>query len=244
MLVQPYVYAVADGMGGHAAGDRASAIVVDELAALAGLDVAADDVTRVLQAANSRVRRLSADAPAGTTVTGVIGVEQDGAAYWLVINLGDSRVYRLVDGRLTQLSVDHSVVQELLDSGRLDVAQARRHPQRHVVTRAVGGPEALEPDYWLVPSLAGERLLVCSDGLTVELEDHELCALLQENPEAQDAADALVARALASGGRDNVTVVVIDVDVRPGEATTEVTVPRATTPVDGDTLPRQEVQVL
>jgi PPM family protein phosphatase len=226
LLVLPHVYVVADGMGGHAAGDEASAILVEEMRRLAEGAVEASDVSGVLEQANARVRRL-ADGGAGTTVTAAIGVEHDGAPYWLVVNLGDSRTYRLSDGHLEQVSVDHSVVQELLDRGLLDADGAKRHPQRHVITRAVGSPEALRPDYWLLPALDGDRLVLCSDGLTGEVEDAQIEAALLQHADPQRAADALVALALDGGGHDNVTVVVIDARSRPGRAEIEDTVPRS-----------------
>jgi len=222
----PWLLAVADGMGGHAAGDKASAILVGEMRALARGAVEAEDVSEVLEQANVRVRAL-ADGGAGTTVTAAIGVEHDGAPYWLVVNLGDSRTYRLSEGRLEQVSVDHSVVQELLDRGVLDAAGAKRHPQRHVITRAVGSPETLQPDYWLLPALDGDRLVLCSDGLTGEVEDDGIEAALLEHADPQKAADALVALALEGGGRDNVTVIVLDTHTHRGQPDLDDTLPRS-----------------
>jgi serine/threonine protein phosphatase PrpC len=216
LLVLPHVYVVADGMGGHAAGDKASAILVEEMRRLAEGVADAGDVSEVLEQANARVRTL-ADGGAGTTVTAAIGVEHDGAPYWLVTNLGDSRTYRLSAGRLEQVSVDHSVVQELLDRGVLDAAGAKRHPQRHVITRAVGSPEPLQPDYWLLPALEGDRLVLCSDGLTGEVDDDLIETTLLQHADPQRAADALVTHALDNGGHDNVTVVVIDTRTRRGQ---------------------------
>jgi serine/threonine protein phosphatase PrpC len=180
VLVLPHVYVVADGMGGHAAGDQASAILVEEMAGLAGRSVEADDVSAVLEQASARVRGLTADS-AGTTVTAVLGVQHDGAPYWLVANLGDSRTYQLSEGRLEQVSVDHSVVQELIDSGELDPAGAAQHPQRHVVTRAVGAPQALAPDYWLLPVVDGARLVSPVDSGTVWCRLAELFAVTLED---------------------------------------------------------------
>jgi protein phosphatase len=226
LLVLPHVYVVADGMGGHAAGDQASAILVEEMRRLAEFAVEAGDVNAVLEHANVRIRAL-ADGGAGTTVAAAIGVEHDGAPYWLVANLGDSRTYQLSEGRLQQVSVDHSVVQELMDRGLLDAAGAKRHPQRHVITRAVGSPEAMEPDYWLLPVVEGDRLVLCSDGLTGEVDDEQIAAVLLAHADPQQAADALVARALDGGGRDNVTVVVIDARVRDGQSGVDDTQPRS-----------------
>ena len=228
LLVLPHVYVVADGMGGHAAGDKASAILVEEMRRLAEGAVEAGDVSEALELANARVRTL-ADGGAGTTVTAAIGVQHEGAPYWLVANLGDSRTYQLAEGRLQQVSVDHSVVQELLDRGVLDAAAAKRHPQRHVITRAVGSPEAVEPDYWLLPVVDGDRLVLCSDGLTGEVDDEQIAAVLLAHADPQQAADALVARALDGGGHDNVTVVVIDARARGAHSDLEDTLPRSRT---------------
>ena len=208
------LYVVADGMGGHAAGDRASALAVDALRRLAGRALSALDVQAALDLAGEQVRDLASPdgsgAGAGTTVSGAVLVEQGGAAYWLVVNLGDSRVYVLEDGLLRQVTVDHSVVQELLDSGDLDPNDAGRHPERHVVTRALGTPGPADPDFWLLPVTAGQRLLICSDGLTTELDHGKIEQLLQADPDPQGAVDALLEAALHAGGRDNVTVLVID----------------------------------
>jgi serine/threonine protein phosphatase PrpC len=225
LLVLRHVYVVADGMGGHAAGDKASAILVEEMRRLAEGAVEAGDVSEVLELANARVRTL-ADGGAGTTVTAAIGVEHEGAPYWLVTNLGDSRTYRLSEGRLEQVSVDHSVVQELIDRGLLDAAAARRHPQRHVITRAVGSPEILRPDFWLLPAVDGDRLVLCSDGLTGEVEDDRIEETLLEHPDPQRAADALVTQALDNGGHDNVTVIVIDTRSRRAPSADEHMRPR------------------
>jgi serine/threonine protein phosphatase PrpC len=239
VLVLPHVYVVADGMGGHAAGDQASAILVEEMSRLAQRRVDAADVSAVLQQASVRVRGLTAGS-AGTTVAAVIGVEHDGAPYWLVANLGDSRTYQLANGALEQVSVDHSVVQELIDSGELDAAAAAEHPQRHVITRAVGASETLDPDYWLLPIIDGARLILCSDGLTVEATDQEISDCLLRHPAPQQAADALVALALAHGGSDNVSVVVLDARVRsaPDDAQT---VPRAPAQPSAGPEPRPQV---
>ena len=121
-----------------------------------------------LAQAQDRIRAIEA-APgrgAGTTVTGVLVTELEGVPYWLVLNLGDSRTYRLSEGELEQISVDHSEVQELIDDGLLTAAEAVHHPRRNVVTRALGVGDGLYVDYWLIPIEEHDRMLVCSDGLT------------------------------------------------------------------------------
>jgi PPM family protein phosphatase len=130
---------------------------------------------------------------------------------WLLANLGDSRIYRLAEGRLEQISVDHSVVQELIDAGQITVEEAAVHPERHVITRALGSPGGIEPDFFLLPLGSVERLLLCSDGVTGMIEDEEIEGILETVADPRDAADELVRAAVAAGGRDNATAVVVDV---------------------------------
>jgi protein phosphatase len=219
LLAVPGLFVVADGMGGHAAGEVASQLAVTEFARLAEqAPVRAEDLAATVRQANEHI--LSAGAERGdrygmgTTLTGVgvVGAEQAGQGEQLaVFNVGDSRVYRLTGGQLEQLTVDHSAVQELVDAGRLTAQAARSHPRRNVVTRSLGSNPGPAPDLWLVQPAAGDRFLVCSDGLTGELEDPAIAELLEANPDPQAAADQLVSQALAAGGHDNVTVVVLDV---------------------------------
>lgn len=217
VLVGPPVFAVADGMGGHAAGDRASAAVVQRLAALqADADHGYLDVARLeaaLNAAADDIEEFAADIPigAGTTVTGAILAIEDGEASFAVFNVGDSRVYLLYDGDFTRVTRDHSVVQEMLDAGLLDARDAEDHPDSNVITRAVGFREAPRPDIWMLPVRAGMRLLLCSDGLTKEVGDRDIRRHLAAGRNAAQTADELMDAALAAGGRDNVSVVVIDV---------------------------------
>lgn len=212
VLAEFPVFAVADGMGGHDAGDRASRAVVDALRALAGHDVSTGDVEAAIGSAHRIVGDLAArmEHGAGSTLTGVIVV----GGQWLVVNIGDSRVYRSgVDG-LEQLTVDHSVVQQLVDDGLLAREDVGSFPGRNVITRAVGADDS-EPDLQLVPIIAGERLLVCSDGLTGEVDEPAIAKVLTEVAEPQAAADELVRLALAAGGHDNVTVLVVEVRSAP-----------------------------
>ena len=219
-LVAPPVFAVADGMGGHANGDVASRIVVEEFARLAdeGFDPtdASAAVATTLEACQSRIREYAGEArdpgrTPGTTVVAALLAEEDGAPAWLLVNLGDSRIYAVVDGRLRRVSTDHSVVQELVDAGQLTEAEASEHPERHVITRALGGPRLEPADYFIVPVTEVERLLLCTDGISGLVDDAEIAAVLTENPDPRDAADRLVAAALQAGGDDNATAVVVDV---------------------------------
>lgn len=214
LIVQPPVFAVADGMGGHAAGDRASAAVVDRLSALAERgDVDRLVVGDTLAQAAHDIDALAAHLPlgAGTTVTGAVLDVAGPQPCFVVFNVGDSRVYRFERNELSQVTHDHSVVQELVDQGLLAEADAEGHPESNVVTRALGFQEVPRPDYWTIPIRAGMRLLVCSDGLTKELPDERLRLHLAARLSAAETAAALVDAALAAGGRDNVTVIVVDV---------------------------------
>lgn len=214
-LAGPDLFAVADGMGGHAAGDVASAMAVDRLARLAGRpDLRPADVTAELTRCNQDILAAaepgSARAGMGTTVAGLVLVHLGGARHWFVFNVGDSRVYRFVDGHLVRVTVDHSEVEELVASGAIAAADARHHPRRSVVTRVLGMNPPPEADVWVFPPTPGERFLICSDGLSSELDDPDIAAVLSAEPSAQAAAHALVAKAVAAGGRDNVTAVVVD----------------------------------
>lgn len=208
------IFLVADGMGGHDSGDVASRIVVEECSVLVGRPfVTIEDLQECFLRASTRMREVLAGRSGGATVAGAAIAMHDDAAYWLVFNIGDSRVYRMVDGALVQVTVDHSVVQELLDAGHLSADEASAHAERHVVTRALATDSVSEPDYWMIPATRDDRLLICSDGLTDEVSDTQLHAILSTVTDAQEAAEALVAAALDAGGRDNVSVVVVDVAI-------------------------------
>jgi protein phosphatase len=214
LLAKAPIFAVADGMGGHSAGDFASAAVVTRLAEQVSVDFVEEDaINGALRAAVDDMSRGvgETDLGTGTTVTGIALALVDGIARWLVFNIGDSRVYQLVDGDLQQLTTDHSIVQELLDAGAITPAEAEVHPHSNVITRAVGFNEDPVPDYWLIPIVVGARLLVCSDGLTKELTEHGISHFLSDGSSPLDAAQQLMDAALGNGGRDNVTVVVVDV---------------------------------
>ncbi|ALV43177.1 hypothetical protein AU252_20100 [Pseudarthrobacter sulfonivorans] len=213
------LFLVADGMGGHDAGEVASSMVVSSFEELAlRPSVGLDDVRQTISQATRRVLGLPATGKsAGTTLTGVAISEAGGLPYWLVLNIGDSRTYRLAGSSLEQISVDHSVVQEQVDRGELTSAEAAGSPGRNVVTRAIGAGSSGEADYWFVPAEAGDRMLVCSDGLTNELADARILEVLLEESSPQDAATRLVHEALLHGGRDNVTVLVVDATAVDGQ---------------------------
>ncbi|HEY0119172.1 MAG TPA: protein phosphatase 2C domain-containing protein [Cellulomonas sp.] len=213
LLTFPPVFLVADGMGGYDAGDLASRIAIEEFANLAGaLVVGVDDVHACFARAGERMRaEFTGGRQGGTTVAGVVLTELDREAYWLVFNVGDSRVYRLTDAGLEQVSVDHSVAQELAEAGVIRADQVAVHPDRHILTRALGTGQPPEPDYWMLPAGGRDRLLLCTDGLVRELSDEDVASVLAGYADPQDAADRLVERAVLHGGRDNVSVVVVDV---------------------------------
>ena len=208
------VFVVADGMGGHAAGDVASELTVARLSALDEVRLDTETLRAQLALANADIldaaRRDPQRKGMGTTVAGLGLTSIAGTYHWLVFNVGDCRVYRYNEGELAQLTIDHTEVAELVAAGSLTTEQARVHPRRNVVTRALGADTAPQADVWIVPAARGERFVVCSDGLPLEVTDEQLAAVLGTMPEAQTAAAALVDLAVAAGGRDNVTVIVID----------------------------------
>ena len=162
------------------------------------------------------MRAISQDELAGTTLAGVALVQDspDRAPHWLVFNIGDSRVYGWNGLVLTQISLDHSAVQELVDDGTISAEQAASHPQRNVITRAIGIDGDREPDVWLLPAGGEQTFVICSDGLTKEMDDRAIESVLAVASDVP-VADRLVAAALASGGSDNVTVVVVRSTVVP-----------------------------
>ncbi|MFG6503455.1 PP2C family protein-serine/threonine phosphatase [Microbacterium sp. P05] len=244
-LAAPPLFLVADGMGGHQAGEIASATVIAEFARLIGRpSLTVELVQTTLHEARRRVDALpdGAGAGAGTTLAGVIVADIDGEGYWLAVNVGDSRTYRLSEDVFEQISVDHSVVQELIDAGQLDAASAARDTRRNVITRALGAGSDGEADYWLLPAEQGDRIMVCSDGLPTEIDEARIDLILRTETHPQAAADRLVREAVDAGGRDNVTVLVIDaldVRVRGGRDSAQ-TIPSADMNEDvrEDTLPR------
>lgn len=203
---------VADGMGGHAAGEVASRIAVDTVAATLA-DGAASPVD-ALVGANRAVEMAARDGRgmpgmgctlvAGRLVAGLLAVA------WV----GDSRAYLLRDNHLVRLSHDHSYVQALVDAGRLSASEAEIHPERNVLTRSIGTPSlgADAVDRVSVPVQPGDRVLLCTDGLTGELGEHRIESLLGDRVRDRDAVDALIEAALAAGGSDNVTVALATID--------------------------------
>lgn len=213
-LALPPIFLVADGMGGHAFGDRASQtaarVLQNDLSTELPLRPAA--VLHAVREANIRVQQIGEEEFAGTTLAGVALVRDsdDARPHWMAFNVGDSRIYLWGDGILTQLSVDHSAVQELVDEGLITASEAAHHPERNIVTRAIGVADEVDPDVWFLPGGGRRTFLICSDGLTKELDDAAIRSVLAAEDDDISPADRLVAAALAAGGADNVTVVVVE----------------------------------
>lgn len=210
-LVRPPVFAVCDGMGGHEAGEVASAIAVAAIADHAPLH--ADDVLlgAAVEAANLAVMEGAVNGQGkpgmGCTASCVL-IEENHMA---IAHVGDSRVYLLHGGTLVRLTHDHSYVEELVDAGEITADEARVHPSRSVITRALGSDPDMYADHFTVDVSAGDRIIICSDGLSSMVEDSEIEAVSVSSATPQAAADNLVAAALTAGGHDNVSVVVVDV---------------------------------
>lgn len=210
--------AVADGVGGERAGELAATIAISELVAAAGrggIDLAA--LMRAFHSANRTILAL-ADRDTdrhGMATTLTAATLHDGAVG--VVHVGDSRAYRLRNERLEALTQDHAFGGELVRSGLLTPQRAACHPMRSVLARSLGHSPGLQVDAWLQPVLPGDRYVLCSDGLTDTVSEAALAELVQ-HPELDVAADRLVAAALRSGGRDNVTVVLAQVEPGPRDA--------------------------
>lgn len=228
-LAAPPVFLVADGMGGHARGDVASRLVVESFVPLRDrVAVRPSDLDAAIESSRRSVAALAAEftsAP-GSTLVAASYVLEDGRGYWLLANIGDSRAYSFTDGVLDQISKDHSVIQELLDAGAITRDEALGHPERHVITRAIGALTDSEADFSLVPAEPGSRLLLCSDGLHSELSETAIVHILSEQAPPARTAQILVGAAVAAGGHDNVTVVVVDVSGE-GDRPLENTAPTA-----------------
>ena len=215
LLAASPLFAVADGMGGHAAGEVASLTAIEALKAAfdkdrspAGLVAAAEEANRAVWDRGQTDLELRG---MGTTLVAVALVESDGEERLTVISVGDSRVYLLRQGELEQLTTDHSLVQELVDEGQLSEAEADIHPHRHVLTRALGVDQDVTVDEIQILPVRGDRYLLCSDGLPRELSDNQIASVLRRLEQPGEAAKALIAEARARGGNDNITAVVVDV---------------------------------
>lgn len=218
------LFVVADGMGGHIGGEIASANTIARLSDVAESgEVTPDTIEAALSAAVHDIAEHpeTTDDGTGTTVTGIY-LDPAEPESWVVLNIGDSRVYLQRDEALVQVTTDHSLVQELVQAGRLSPEEAESHPYGNVITRAVGPSESVVPDYVRVEVVDGDRFVICSDGLTKELTDYGILHFLRENPSPADAVDAMLTAALENGGRDNISIVIVDVAVAGARADDDV----------------------
>ena len=256
-LADDEVFVIADGLGGHQAGEVASAIATTTLgerlrngARSSGVVVAAaiEANATIFQAAYSNpdqrgmgttvtaIVRLRTDPPATAPASEAVAepgepsdptaelsidstakptdspasLADDDNARLVIVNVGDSRIYVARQGQLRRVTIDHSYVQELLATGHISEAEARSHPRRNIVTRALGIEPNVRVDSWVVPMVAGDRYILCSDGLVDEVDDDEINAIVTATDDPQECATALVTAANANGGRDNTTVIVVD----------------------------------
>lgn len=212
LTVLPPLFAVSDGMGGHEAGEVASEITINTLNDLAPQSADAEALARAVVAANLNVIKAPSQGVGregmGTTLTAAI-LEKERL---VIAQVGDSRAYLLHNGSLQQLTRDHSLMADMIEAGQLTEAEARVHPNRSVITRAIGSDPHMQPDLYELNVETGDRLLLCSDGICGMIEDHEIASIMRRAPSAQSCADQLVEAALAAGGFDNATAVVVDVE--------------------------------
>lgn len=228
-LAAPRLFVVADGMGGHQAGEVASAMAVQTLRdRLANGASSVDLVIASVVEANASIfhaaHHNAGQAGMGTTLTAIALMPGAGgdATTLALVNVGDSRTYRMRKGVLERVTIDHSYVQELVSTGHITEAEARTHPRRNIVTRALGIEPTVRVDAWTLSMVRGDRFVLCSDGLVDEVPDHEIELVVAAVSDPQAVADELVAMANRHGGRDNVTVLVVDVlqgmDLPPEDA--------------------------
>jgi serine/threonine protein phosphatase PrpC len=211
------LFAVADGMGGHAGGEVAARLAVDALSVAFGRQPTGAGLSEAVSEANTVVWQHSQENPdlrgMGTTLTAMSLVNEDGKDVLALVNVGDSRSYRFHDGELTQITTDHSLAEEMVRTGELTSTEASVHPHRHILTRALGVASGVAVDLWRIQPVRGDRYLLCSDGLTNELSTEQIADVLSSVPDPRQAATLLVQAARTHGGSDNITVVVVDVVV-------------------------------
>jgi len=212
LIVRPHLFDVADGMGGHAAGEVASEIAVKTIEELAPHHADAEALGQAVEQANRDIINAALSGQGrdgmGTTVTAAI-LERNRL---VIAQVGDSRAYLLHNGELTQLTRDHSLMANMIEAGQITPEEARYHPNRSVITRALGNDPDTVPDLYEINVEDGDRLLLCSDGLYSMLEDDEIAAVMRRVNDPQRCATMLVNGAIAAGGHDNVTVVVADAE--------------------------------
>lgn len=212
VLTEIGLWAVADGMGGHSAGDVASGIIAEELGSTGVAISAQDQRARVLERLDRAHRRIRDHAAAnnlrtvGATTAALLIHESQLSCIWA----GDSRIYLSRDGELTRLTRDHSEVAQYVAAGMMTESEARTAPRRNVITRAIGIGEEAQPEMVTGPAKPGDRLLICSDGLTEHVEDAELADVLADTMPVANVADWLLSETLRRGAKDNVSVIVVE----------------------------------
>jgi PPM family protein phosphatase len=215
------LFAVADGMGGHRGGEVASEFAVRALRERAPL-LTSVDLLEAIHFANDAILGRSNDDAAlrgmGTTLCVLALVDADGDERLAIANVGDSRVYLFASGELEQMTDDHSLVAALVREGRLTPQEAEEHPQRNILTRALGIDQEVNVDAWEVPPFVGDRWVLCSDGLFNEVTVDQMAAVLRRLDDPSEAASELVRLANEGGGRDNITVLVVDLVDEEGHA--------------------------
>jgi protein phosphatase len=212
-VCEPPLFAIADGMGGAQAGELASRLAAAAIEEAGAAVVDEEGVAGAVRAANARIFERSSTDPAvaGMGTTATVALVDERAGTLTLAHVGDSRAYRYRDATLEQLTTDHSLVAELVRSGRLTEAEAAVHPHRSVITRALGTEADVEVDTRTLDLVPGDLVLLCSDGLSAMVRDDEIARLLEESGlDPYAASEALVRAANAAGGEDNVTVVVFE----------------------------------
>jgi PPM family protein phosphatase len=241
-LERANLYAVADGMGGHAGGEVAARVAVDTLEKAFEREPTSDGLRDAFSKANSAIWQESQAnldlRGMGTTLTAVALVGgTDGHDVLALGNVGDSRAYVFSEGHMVQVTDDHSLAEERMRQGEMTEAEAAVHPQRHILTRALGVSSEVEADMWELHLRTGDRLLLCSDGLSNEVGLDEMAEILEAVDDPAEAAHRLVDVANEHGGSDNITVVIVDVQVgEEGNGKTPVATPLAVRPA-GATVP-------
>jgi PPM family protein phosphatase len=242
VFARPPVFAVADGMGGARAGEVASRMVVEALEdGLPDRGTAEERLAGRIREANERIHELAQSDPAragmGTTMTAAyVGDDEVSIAH-----VGDSRAYMMRDGALEQMTRDHSLVGELVRRGKLTEAEAEEHPQRSVITRALGPEAVVDVDTWTFRAQAGDVFLLCSDGLTSMVDESRIVELLRQTPDLEHAGQALIDEANRRGGRDNITVVLFRLE-ELGDAASAGEPPEQPTEVGMQAPSTQEVR--
>lgn len=216
-LVTPPLYAVADGMGGHEAGEVASKIAIDILAEQAPPTLDADALSNAVITANYAIMRAVEDGLGAKGMGCTLTAAMVQADRLLIAQVGDSRAYLLHQSRLQQLTRDHSLMSLLIETGQITPEEAETHPKRSVITRALGGGTDTVPDIYELNVSAGDRLLLCSDGLSNMVNEDDLTEILTRFGDPQRCANQLIKRANMNGGADNITAVVVDIEGRMPE---------------------------